>query len=94
MNIFGITLTTTKHYNELVDRNRLQTKSTAEATASNITALTAHGLLWDALIDILTMASEKPNGTVRRMLSRAEDALQNDALTDVKPDRKWSKGGE
>lgn len=52
MNIFGITVTTTKHYNELVDRNRLQTKATAEA------------------------------------------ALQNDTLTNVKPDRKWSKGGE
>lgn len=45
----------------------------------------AHGKLWSALAEIIEAPGMSPNATVRRMAARAEKALVEDNIADVKP---------
>jgi uncharacterized membrane-anchored protein YjiN (DUF445 family) len=58
----------------------------AEAKVAKADALAeAHGKLWSALAEIIEAPGVSPNATVRRMAARAEKALVEDAIGDVKP---------
>jgi hypothetical protein len=50
----------------------------------------AHSLLWKAHVDILEGVTAKPNGTVRKFLKIAEQALIDCPVSDVKPEPKWT----
>ena len=50
----------------------------------------AHDLLWKAHAGILEGVTAKPNGTVRKFLKIAEQALIDCPVSDVKPEPKWT----
>jgi hypothetical protein len=50
----------------------------------------AHNLLWKAHADILEGVTAKPNGTVRKFLKIAEQALIDCPVSKVKPEPKWT----
>jgi hypothetical protein len=50
----------------------------------------AHGLLWKAHAGVLEGVTDKPNGTVRKFLKIAEQALIDCPVSDVKPEPKWT----
>lgn len=99
MNIFGLKITTTKSHNELLDRLRAQVKATGEATQRiNVLMeevklhLESHSILWTSLAVIWDTRTEKPNGTVRRMLKIVEQALIDDPISNVHPEPVFTKG--
>jgi hypothetical protein len=50
----------------------------------------SHDLLWKAHASILEGVTAKPNGTVRKFLKIAEQALIDCPVSDVKPEQKWT----
>jgi hypothetical protein len=50
----------------------------------------AHDLLWKAHAGILEGVTAKPNGTVRKFLKIAEQALIDCPVSDVHPAPKWT----
>jgi uncharacterized coiled-coil protein SlyX len=63
--------------------DRIEVLETRVAAADKV--MEAHNNLWRALAEIIEAPGVSPNATVRRMAARAEKALVEDAIADVKP---------
>jgi hypothetical protein len=53
----------------------------------------AHSKLWSALAEIIEAPGMSPNATVRRMAARAEKALVEDSIAEVKPVPRFYREG-
>lgn len=81
-----------------VDASKLAMFSQAidhfEARIAKADALAeAHGKLWSALAEIIEAPGMSPNATVRRMAARAEKALVEDSIAEVKPMPRFYREG-
>ena len=53
----------------------------------------AHGKLWSALAEIIESPGMSPNATVRRIAARAEKALVEDSIAEVRPVPRFYREG-